>query len=211
MPGPEEDVGGSISDVVVQGTFRGMAIFDVDGRPRFEPCGAVTARELALSDSAGGDLEGAYQELVGEPGGQLYVEVRGRVVPTDRRLGMGPDRRLIVDEVRRASLQANGCDELLDGLTYRAHGNEPFWSVDVTPLDITLSRPDAQPVTFPFTAPRDSASSRIWETAVSGGPSLRLVITEERCNDSMSGFWFAYAAVAVVDGQTLTGCAAEGW
>lgn len=208
----EPDAGPPISEAVVEGTFRGMAIFDVDGRPRFEPCGPVAAASLLLADSAGGDLEGAYQELVGEPGGRLYVEVRGRVEPVERRaLSTGPDRILIAEEVRRAALDVDGCDEMLDGLVFRAQGNEPFWSVNVTSLDIALERPATDPVTFPFTTPTDSAGMRVYSTRAPGGPSLHLVLTEERCQDSMSGFWFPYSARAVVDGDTLTGCAAEGW
>lgn len=208
----EPDAGPPISEAIVEGSFRGMAIFDVDGRPRFEPCGPVAASSLLLVDSAGGDLEGAYQELVGEPGGRLYVEVRGRVEPVDRGLlPGGPDRRLVAEEVRRAALDADGCDETLDGLVFRATGNEPFWNAEVTSLDITLNRPDRRSITFPFSAPQDSAGATVYTTRVAGGASLRLELIEERCHDSMSGFWFPYAARAVVDQDTLTGCAAEGW
>lgn len=210
--GEEPDAGPAISEAIVEGTFRGMAIFDVDGRPRFEPCGPVAAAALTLVDSAGGDLEGAYQELVGEPGGPLYVEVRGRVEPIRGGvLDTGPDHRIVVSEVRRAALDPNGCDESLDGLVYRARGNEPFWSVDVTTLDITFQRPDSPPITFPFAAPQDSAGMIVYATTAPGGPALRLVLTEERCTDGMSGFWFPFSARAVVGLDTLSGCAAEGW
>ena len=42
-------------------------------------------------------------------------------------------------------------------MLYRATGNEPFWAVDVTALDITLQRPDAEPMVFPYEPARDSA------------------------------------------------------
>ncbi len=207
-----EDAGPSIADAVVEGTFRGMAIVDVEGRARFEPCGSVAVEALALVDSAGGDLAGAYQELVGEPGGPLYVEVRGRVEPAERgALSTQPARRLVVLEIRRASLQPQGCEEMLDGVVFRAMGNEPFWSVDVTPFELTLQRPGEPSIMFPFSAPRDSAGSTVYQTRAPDGPGLRLVITEERCTDSMSGFWFAYSARAVIGEETVTGCAAEGW
>jgi putative lipoprotein len=208
----EADAGPPIAEAVVEGAFRGMAIFDVDGQPRFEPCGPVAAASLLLVDSAGGDLEGAYQELVGEPGGRLYVEVRGRVEPVDRgMLPTGPDRRLVATNVRRAAFDADGCDEALDGLVFRALGNEPFWNVDVTTLDITLNRPESRSITFPFAAPQDSLGMTVYATRAPGGPDLRLVLTEERCHDSMSGFWFPFSVRAVVDADTLTGCAAQGW
>src|SRR5690606_8581826 len=102
-----------------------------------------------------------------------------------------------------------GCDEMLDGIVFRAQGNEPFWSVDVTPFDITLNRPGEPAVVMQVAEPRDSAGSTVYATqAQSGGPALRLAITEERCQDTMSGAWFAFSARAIFDGETLTGCAA---
>lgn len=208
----DPDAGPGISEAVVEGSFRGFAVFDVDGRPRFEPCGPTAAPALELADSSGGDLLAAYQELVGEPGGRLFVEVRGRVEPVERRaLESGPARRLVTEEVRRASLNQQGCDEDLDGLLYRATGNEPFWSVDVSPLDLVFNRPDADPIVFPFAAPVDSGGARVYSSTVPAGPTLRLTLEEVRCQDGMSGFWFPFRAEVSIDGETMTGCAAEGW
>ncbi len=208
----EPDAGPGISQAVIDGSFRGHAIYDVDGRPRFEPCGGLSAQALALADSAGGDLKAAYQELVGEPGGRLFVEVRGQVEPVDRgRLDLGPQRRLVAQHVVRASLDPEGCDEALDGVLFRALGGEPFWQVDVTTLEISLTRAGATAIVFPYAAAGDSAGVRVYSTSLPDGTTLRLALREERCVDGLSGFWFPYEATVVIDGTALSGCAAQGW
>jgi putative lipoprotein len=206
------DEGPALADAVIEGAFRGMAIFDVDRRPRFEPCGPNASPALALVDSTGGELPAAYQELVGEPGGRLYVELRGRVEPSVRGvLDSRPSRLLVAQEVRRAAFDTEGCDESLQGVAFHAHGNEPFWSVEVTTIDITLERPGAQPLRFPYAASVDSAGLRVYSTSLPSGTKLRLAIHETRCQDGMSGFWFPFAAELRLDGETMSGCAAEGW
>jgi putative lipoprotein len=201
-----------LSDAVVQGTFRGMAVYDVDANPRFEPCGELASAPLALVDSSDGDLTAAYQELAGEPGAPLYVEVQGRVEPADGG-GPGPDyeRQLVVIAVRRASMITAGCEEALDGVEFRATGNEPFWALQVTTSGITLERMDRETIQFPYSPPVDSAGLRIYRTQGANGMQLRLALQETRCQDGMSGFWFAFSANVTLDGETLRGCAAEGW
>lgn len=206
------DAGPSVGEAVVEGTFHGLVSFDATSR-RFEPCGAVGASLLAVQDSTDGELLAAFQELAGAPGETLYVEVRGRVQPIRRGvLGTGPDRVLVVSEVRRAAApQAGGCEDDLDGVLYRASGNEPFWRVDVTALDIALQRPE-ETVSFPYESARDSAGARVFTTAAPGGRSLRLEIVEERCVDSMSGFWNPFSARLMLDGgEPMPGCAIQGW
>jgi putative lipoprotein len=208
----DETSGPALSEALIEGAFRGMAIFDVDGRPRFEPCGPMASPPLALRDSTRGDLSAAYQELVGEPGGRLYVEVLGRVEPIARRgLDGGPARQLVVQEVRRASFEPEGCDDSLQGVAFRASGNEPFWSIEITTIDMTLERPGEEPVRFPYSPAADSAGLRVYSSSLPSGTTLRLAIQETRCQDGMSGFWFPYAAELRLDGATMLGCAAEGW
>jgi putative lipoprotein len=210
--GDDDDVGPPLTEAVVEGTFHGTVTFDATTR-RFEPCNGLGGRPLAVEDAADGELLAAFQELAGQPGAELYVEVKGRVEPISRGvLGTGPDRQLVVTEVRRATAGAAGCEDDLDGVTWRASGNEPFWRVDVTSMDITLVRPDAGTISFPYEPARDSAGTRIITTAVAGGPSLRLELVEERCVDSMSGFWQPFRARLILDGgEPLDGCAVEGW
>jgi putative lipoprotein len=208
----DEDTVPALADALIEGAFRGMAIFDVDGRPRFEPCGPIASPPLALVDSTRGELTAAYQELVGEPGGRLYVEVRGRVEPGARGgMGSSRTRQLVAQEVRRASFEPEGCDESLQGVAFRATGNEPFWAVEVTTIDITLERPDVEPVRFPYAPSTDSAGQRVYSSSLPNGATLRLAIQETRCQDGMSGFWFPFTAELGLNGETMYGCAAEGW
>lgn len=206
------DAGPSVTDAVVEGTFHGRITFDATTR-RFEPCGTVTSAALAVEDSADGELLAAYQELASGPGEAIYVEVRGRVEPIRRGvLGTGPERALIVTDVRRATAsEVDGCEDDLDGVLYRASGNEPFWRVDVSALDITLRTPD-ETMSFPYEPARDSAGVLVFTTAAPEGRSLRLEIAEERCIDSMSGFWNPLRARLTLDGGgAWPGCAVEGW
>ena len=181
---------------------RGVLVLSAEA-PRLTPCGETTA--VALRDETRGALAEAYGQLASEQTGEMWVELRGS------RDAAGIAAREVV---RASPLGENDpCGSVPAAGEIRAFGNEPFWSITVSPSGIELSRPDlAEPLLFPLPAPTLQGASRNWQTELPGPPAhrLELVVGPARCRDGMSGAWFGLAAEAVVDGQALAGCATEG-
>jgi uncharacterized membrane protein len=190
----------------------------------FTPCGSAEA--VSVLDSTGGDLALIYRELVPEQDRPLYVEVLATAWqppggPGSRKgindPGAARDGNLIVHGLRRAASESAGCAENLEGLEFRALGNEPFWKVDIADDGITFEALDApQKLAFPYPSP-DVSRGRITyraDAAVSAGEPARkieVVILERRCRDSMSGALFSFQAEISLNGRRNTGCAAQGW
>lgn len=101
-------------------------------------------------------------------------------------------------------------DRAADAVDFRARGNEPFWSLEITEGEqIRLSRPvgDAPTVTTPVPEPRtDPSSGAVTYEAVTEAADLRVVIEPVRCSDSMSGFDFETTVTVTLNGEVLRGC-----
>lgn len=107
--------------------------------------------------------------------------------------------------VSAASAKAQSAPDLLP-LTKPlvARGNEPFWSLTLTPEGSTYTDMEGVTLTAPYTAPTEDAGSLLFDTAA--GP-LRL--TETLCRDSMSGMPYPFTAALTRDGTDLHGCAGD--
>ncbi len=94
-------------------------------------------------------------------------------------------------------------------VTYKAQGNEPFWSVEIMGEDaIRYTTPETE-VTFPFVPPILSPSSNPSEVyaAKTTEHDLRMVIyTEEGCSDTMSGEEFPNTVEVTFDDRKMSGC-----
>lgn len=94
------------------------------------------------------------------------------------------------------------------GSSYIATGNEPFWSVDVTPGKAVYSIPggeDGKTQDTTFDTVEDDKSALIVIRWIKGDFFLNLIKTS--CNDGMSDKTYAYKATLLVWGDTLEGCA----
>ena len=101
----------------------------------------------------------------------------------------------------------------IDAPPLRAFGNEPFWNVEL-PVegDIVYSRLGEPGITFPRVAPttaRDSVTTLVYGPVAdsSGNHAIEVRIVEEDCPDTMADVVHPMRATAVVDGETLHGCA----
>lgn len=83
-------------------------------------------------------------------------------------------------------------------------GNEPFWSLTLTPEGSTYTDMEGLTLTAPYTAPTEDAGGLLFATAA--GP-LRL--TETLCRDSMSGMPSPFTATLTRAGADLSGCAGD--
>jgi putative lipoprotein len=191
-------------------TFRGHLVWGHEVRS-FKPCGMEV--EYWVVDRTGGELWHVYQGLSRKPYQPIYVEVRGHLQPPPS-AGFGTDyeRQLTVFELRRAGLETRGCAEDLEGIAFRAYGNEPFWDVEISENGIVFSQLGQPRTAFPYTLPDLSETSRVYRSITKEPPQHRIEISlrEKRCIDSMSGEHFSFAAQVKLDGRRYVGCAKEG-
>ena len=85
---------------------------------------------------------------------------------------------------------------------FNALGTEPFWAVEVRPLTLKLSRPDAIDLTVANAGPKVDGGNAVWT-----GPGLVLTLSKGPCSDGMSDRRYPYVAQATVGDTVLKGCA----
>jgi len=189
-------------------TLRGHVTIGQEVRS-FTPCDADVMYWLV--DRTDGDLRTVYESLATQPYQPVFAVVEGGFGATLTE-GFGADYsgQLIVNKVRRAELEGHGCDEDLEGLAFRARGNEPFWTVGISPDAIRLTE-------FGGSAPESWSIQRAvqrsaeWQYIGSSSEgTIRVTIRDARCRDSMSGAYFSFVADIAVGSRTLHGCAVGG-
>ena len=100
-------------------------------------------------------------------------------------------------------------DARLRGVSFRAVGNEPGWSLELLPHEqIAFSTDYGQTrVATPVPEPQiESQPARATYLTHSEAHELRLVIEPGPCRDSMSGESFEMQATVVLDGRVHRGC-----
>lgn len=97
----------------------------------------------------------------------------------------------------------------LEGVDFRAVGNEPGWSLEIT-LDGTMrfvTDYGQSWYTFPTPEPRvDRVRAQTWYEASAGGHTLEVLLEGRECADSMSGEVFAVTVRVTLDGRDYNGC-----
>ena len=100
-------------------------------------------------------------------------------------------------------------DARLRGVSFRAVGNEPGWSLELQPRERIAFSTDygKTRVATPVPEPRiESQPARATYQARSEAHELTLVIEPGPCRDSMSGETFEMQATVVLDGRVHRGC-----
>ena len=96
-----------------------------------------------------------------------------------------------------------------DTVEYVARGNEPFWALEVTPSEVVFREPENIDGVRGSTAlPTREGTRLIFHTTLrdSAATPVELTLDERPCQDSMSGFSFAYTATARIGDRLLQGC-----
>jgi len=96
-----------------------------------------------------------------------------------------------------------------DTTTYVARGNEPFWALEVTPSEVVFREPEnIDGVRGAYASPTRDGTRLIFRTTLrdSAATPVELTLDERPCQDSMSGFGFAYTATARIGERMLQGC-----
>ena len=188
--------------------FRGHLVWGHENRS-FSECNGE--REGWVINDAGDELVEVYEELTTVPYQPVFVEVRGtwQAAPRD---GFGAQYReaLRIMELLRAENEGFGCRLDLEGVSFVASGNEPFWRLHIRDDGILMRSMDS-PDEIVFPAPeRHGLPPRVTFASDSPDAAIQITLEQRRCIDTMSGARFAWAATVDVEGRRLSGCAAEG-
>jgi uncharacterized membrane protein len=112
------------------------------------------------------------------------------------------------EQVPAPASEGEGMPVLPAGVTLRALGNEPFWNLDVSEASVRVGRLGFEDLEFAVTGPVVDAGIRTW-AGEGGGHRFELLVTEERCADTLADRTYPVSARLTLDGQELSGCALE--
>lgn len=206
MPGPEVATVGATTE---SATLRGSLVWGHEIRS-FRECGATEAAWVV--DEADGRVRKLYEQLASAPYQELFFEVRGvRGPPVDEGFAADYAASVTVLEVRRAELEGRGCDDDLTAIEYRAAGTEPFWSLEISPAGLALSRPDPPGrVEWARRDPEAAENLLVFRSTDSSLGPIEVELTESACVDAMSGALFPLTAEVRLADEILHGCSLEG-
>lgn len=92
------------------------------------------------------------------------------------------------------------------GVTFRALGNEPAWSIEVTPEHLVMiTELGTQRAELPYEATEVDGSHTNYR-ATGGGHQLLAQVERVPCADTMSGEEFEATVTVTFDGATYHGC-----
>jgi len=146
---------------------------------------------------------------------EIYVEAHGERAPVPDNVAeaRGFPGAFILEEVLYAAPpgEGQGCNAPTPSYIVRAHGNEPFWSIEVTPDDKLIWRQPDDPKELTIDALQsEDVEGTVRYSGAAQGHKIDLLVDQQPCRDSMSGAYFAYSARAAFDGKELKGCARIG-
>jgi putative lipoprotein len=214
---PEPEANGDTIDIQ-QGTFRGLLVGGHEVRA-FTPCGESDA--LWVRDPEG-ELWSLYEELASDPYQPLYAELRGELGPPPED-GFGADYSglLTVERWLHLAVDTVGCvrkseGELaapgMDGLEFRAFGNEPFWKAEIGAGGIVFQEMGSDERSFPYEAPQvlSGGWTYSFRAEVAERPGILIRIIQTDCPDTMADAVYGFSAQVTLDGRTFSGCARQG-
>jgi uncharacterized membrane protein len=145
------------------------------------------------------------------PDAEVFVVVRGRTgPPREEGFGAAYDGTLEVDEVVYVAGEGFGCDFDWSRFLYRAQGNEPFWTLEVLPTQMRLSRPGHEDLTWSVVKESRSEGTIVFRAADAGVPAVEIRIERGPSRDTMSGAYYGLSARLELDGESFRGNALPG-
>jgi uncharacterized membrane protein len=175
--------------------WRGLMV-DHHGEMYFYPCGE-NQRFEPEDATREKDLEHLFREFTGDLEQPVFMELEGAA----------RGKTLRVTRLLRANPESAGCRENLEGVVFKAFGNEPDWRMAMDGRSLRFQRlEDAVPASFPSQALSEEDGRLVFEARTESG-DMRVELTRERCRDSMLGAVYPLKAAVVSRGQSLQGCA----
>jgi uncharacterized membrane protein len=161
---------------------------------------------MTVLDSTSNRLRGTYGLLSATEEQGMFIMARGSV---------SPRRELILRELEFAVLPTpgQGCDQPSPDYSIAIHGVDSAWSVVIKDQAILFQNsPSAQPISFPATAPADSAGSPTYRstTEPDRAHTLHIVLAPASCREARTGAYSPMRATVVMDTSRLSGCAWRG-
>lgn len=89
---------------------------------------------------------------------------------------------------------------------FTALGTEPFWNFKIAGTSAKYSSPENQAGSA-FTVKRTDSAQGVAFTGAMEGKRVTILITPQSCSDGMSDRTHAYTVKAMIDDNTLNGCA----
>ena len=207
-------------------TVEGLLVVGADGLT-LQPCGSAEVAWVA--EARGADLMKAADGLsVGSDTPVLARVFSKEFEPRQNGPGAAYARGLYVlqwvylaedtsgcsvppaelEQVPAPAAEGEGIPLLPAGVTLRALGDDPFWNVAVWEASVRVGRLGFEDLEFAVSGPVVVAGIRTW-AGEGGGHRFELLVTEERCADTMADRTYPYSARLTLDGQELRGCALE--
>jgi uncharacterized membrane protein len=208
-PEPDRRQAETVASAGAGDVFRGYAVHGHEVRS-FRLCGTKDTLWAVDRSQLLWDLH-VQLKLGRQPYEEVFAVVRGQLGPPPKE-GFGADYpgQLIVEEVLYATREGFDCDTDWEGFRYRAMGNEPFWSVEVSPTEIRLRRPGFPDVVWVDTREKTAGDQVQYMGDDDAGRSMELTITRSPCRDTMSGAYFGLSATLRIGSEELKGCALIG-
>jgi len=88
-------------------------------------------------------------------------------------------------------------------------GNEPFWSIAITPASLTFTPVDGAKVMVDNPGPVIQGESATWSNETQTGVVVQVVATLKDCTDGMSDRVYPMSATVKIGDKDFTGCAAS--
>ena len=178
----------------------------------FKLCGAEES--LWVEDRTDADLWGLYRRLASYPNRPVFMEVTGELAEAPAG-GFGAHfaQQILIREVRNASVESAGCFAEPDKFAFRAAGNEPFWSVEISKRGLAFVEMGQEDrILFPYSPPTFFGEQIIYRSQIRSHQPRSIVVRLEResCSDSMADATSSFAATVTIDELTLSGCARAG-
>lgn len=178
--------------------WRGLMV-DHHGKMYFYPCGEQQRLE-PKDGTKEKDLEPLFRGLAGNFEQPVFMELEGAA----------GGKTLRVTRLLRANPETAACKENLEGIVFKAFGNEPDWRMAMDGKALRFQRlEDATPASFPYAALSEQGGKLVFEARAESS-DMRVELTRERCRDTMLGALYPLKASVTSGGQALQGCAYMG-
>jgi putative lipoprotein len=186
--------------------FLGHLVFGHEVRS-FRPCGSTET--LWVTDRSG-LLWDIHQELAPHTGPYeevFFVLAGQRGPPLTEGFGADYSGELVVEEVIYGAWEGFSCDSSWTGFSYRAAGNEPFWTAEVSDRGLVVKRPGEVDLRWIELKEQLEGDAITLEGHSPAHGSVLLEIVPAPCRDSMSGAYFGNSAKLLLGEETMKGCA----
>jgi len=146
-----------------------------------------------------------------QPDQEVFVVASGRVGPPLAE-GFAADHSgtVTVEEVFYVAAEGFGCNFDWGRFQYRAQGNEPFWTLEVLPSGMRLTRPGLPDQEWQEVRRTRAAGAVIFSAGGGGHAAAKLVIEPSPSRDTMSGAYYGLSSRLFLDGETYRGHALRG-